>query len=356
MDLNWSEEQAELRATLRRLLTKARQTGATTWPTLASTGLLGLGVAESLEGSGAGLVEEQILFEEAGRALVGEPLYSTIALVLPLLVASDDAEQLVPAVVSGQRKYCLAWSLGDTYALQPEAVGAGLVTERVDGALVITGTRRLVPDLSTSDTALVLDRDAGAHLVDLTSPGVVRVDRRAVDASRPLGDLFLDRAPATPLAGTGSAVSSMMRRGIVLAAAEMIGLAEAVLEMMQEHAGTRTQFGRPIGTFQAVAHPIANVYADIELARSLSILVALTLDDAGSDGAEIAALAVSAGALGLSACETAIQVHGGMGMTWESPLHRYYKRARYLRTLMGPPEAHRRHIAEQRMRVRSAAD
>jgi alkylation response protein AidB-like acyl-CoA dehydrogenase len=351
MDLTWTSEQHELRAMLRSLF--ATTPHSAQWSILASTGMLGLTIEESSGGSGASPIDDVILFEEAGRALVAAPLFATTALTAPFLAAADDAAELVAPLIAGQRVYCLAWAgSAGRYGLQMTALGGAFEVEAAGDGYRLSGTRCLVPDLLGAGVAVVLasehSRGTEAFLVELEGPGVIRRDRNAVDETRPLGDLVLDSAPARLLLRgevAAETVASSFRRGITLAAAEAIGVAEAVLELSRSHVCTRTQFGRPIGAFQAVGHSLADVYADIEMTRSLALLVACLIEDRSECEIEVAALAVAAGALGVAACETAIQVHGGIGMTWESPLHRYYKHARYLRTLMGSPDAHRALIA-----------
>jgi alkylation response protein AidB-like acyl-CoA dehydrogenase len=328
MNLNPTAEQTELRSMLRKLFAG---TGPGLWATTAELGLLGLSLPESLGGAGAGMAEEQILFEEAGRALAPVGLFSAVALALPLLTAAPDA---AAELLSG-RRYGLAWAeAGRPYGLDPASVGNGLTVE--SGR--ISGRKRLVPDFGELDTVVVLG-PVGAYLVDAADTG--RRDREAFDESRPLGDLTLSEVDARALPVDAATVEQMFSRAIVLAAAEAVGVAEAVLALACDHVTTRTQFGRPIGSFQAVSHPLADLYAEIELARSLGILAAGRVEDGSTDSPDVHALAVASGSLAVRACEVVIQVHGGIGMTWESSLHRYYKRARQVRTLMGSPDVHR---------------
>jgi alkylation response protein AidB-like acyl-CoA dehydrogenase len=348
MNLNWSLEQLEFRSTLRRLFATSSDSGF--WSTMAASGLLGLTIEESLGGSGAGPLEDLILFEEAGRALVADPLFATVALVAPLLTTVEDASDLVAPMIAGDRIYCLAWAgAAGRYSLDFAALAGEFAVDQSDGGVRLSGVRRLVPGLLGADAAVVLTPGPAVYLVPLDAAGIERRDRAAIDESHALGDLTLHQTSARLLLrgeAATVAVRSTFSRAITLAAAETIGIAEAVLALAQTHACERAQFGRPIGSFQAVAHPLANLYADIEMTRSLALFVACRMQEDTAHATEVAALAVAAGTLGLTACETAIQIHGGMGMTWESPLHRYYKRARYLRTLMGSPDAHRALIAD----------
>jgi alkylation response protein AidB-like acyl-CoA dehydrogenase len=273
------------------------------WRELAELGWLGVSVAEEHGGAGLGFLEEAVLFEELGRALYPGPYFSTIALALPALPPELQAE-----VAAGEAR----WSA------------------EVDG---------LVPDLGSVDW-VVADASAVRAQGELLE---------TMDATRRLGRLAPD-AERRPLAGA-------IDRPHVLAALalEAVGVAQRALELGVEHAKTRTQFGKPIGTYQAVSHALADTYVETELARSLAYWAAWCVaeDDPEAPVAAAAAKAFAAEAA-VTACERAIQVHGGIGFTWEHVLHRYYKRAQGIEAFAGFGAALRAEVAESLLEAAAA--
>ena len=265
------------------------------WAELADLGWLGVSVGEAEGGAGLGFVEEAILLEELGYALYPGPYLATVGFALASLGPEDRA-----AVAAGQAK----WS---------------------------AEIRGLVPWLRSVDR--VVDTDGLAQ----EAKGEELV---SVDPSRPLGRL--ERANGAPLPARRD-----IPRARAAMAAEALGIAQRVLELGVEHAKTREQFGRPIGVYQAVSHQLADTYADVELARSLTYWAAWCVaeDDEQAPVAAAAAKAFTAEAA-VRACERSIQVHGGTGFTWEHPLHRFYKRALWLEGLGSRPAELRLELAE----------
>jgi alkylation response protein AidB-like acyl-CoA dehydrogenase len=251
------------------------------WRELAELGWLGVTVPEEQGGAGLGFVEQAILLEELGYSLYSGPYLVTVALGLPAL-APVDAE----AVASGG----VRWSA------------------EVDG---------LVPELGRVDRVL-------------TANGPVAPEGEAVggiDPTRPMGRL------TTPY-GTAAALDTT--RIDAACAAEALGVAQHALDLAVGYAKEREQFGRRVGAYQAVAHPLADSYGDIELTRSLVYWAAWAIDNAPVQAA-LAAAAANAAATeaAVRACERAIQAHGGIGFTWEHPLHRFYRRAQWLAGFRG---------------------
>jgi alkylation response protein AidB-like acyl-CoA dehydrogenase len=265
------------------------------WAELAELGWLGVSVGEAEGGAGLGFVEEAILLEELGYALYPGPYLATVGFALASLGPEERA-----AVAAGQAK----WS---------------------------AEIRGLVPWLGSVDR--VVDTDGLAQ----EAKGEELV---SVDPSRPLGRL--ERANGAPLPGRRD-----IPRARAAMAAEALGIAQRVLELGVEHAKTREQFGRPIGVYQAVSHQLADTYADVELARSLTYWAAwcVAQDDEQAPVAAAAAKAFTAEAA-VRACERSIQVHGGTGFTWEHPLHRFYKRALWLEGLGSSPAELRGEVAD----------
>lgn len=290
MRFAFTAEQEELRRQARALLADHRPT----WQELAELGWLGVSVPEEGGGAGLGFVEEAILLEELARALSPEPYLATVGLALPALPLEEQAR-----VAAGEAR----WSAS------------------LDGSLV--------PDLDKVDWVVTAEGAAPAEGEALPT----------VDETRPLGRLA--PGPRRPLPGPPD-----RSRALAALAVEAVGVAGKALDLAVEHAKTREQFGRPIGAFQAVAHQLADVYVQTELARSLAYWAAwcVAVGDEQAPLAACAAKAYAAGA-GVAACERSIQVHGGLGFTWEHPLHRYYRRALWIEAFAGYPAEQRAEVA-----------
>ena len=257
------------------------------WHELAELGWLGE--------AGLSFVEEALLFEETGYALYPGPFIATVGFALPWL--SDEQRARVAA---GEAR----WSV------------------EVNG---------LVPWLGSVDFVVA---DGG------TAYPARGDEEPTVDTSRPLGRL--ERTEGTPLEGAAN-----LPRARTAAACEAVGIAQRALELGVEHARTREQFGRPIGVYQAVSHALANTYTDVELARSLAYWAAWCVaeDDEQAPVAAAASLSFAAEAA-VVACERSIQVHGGIGFTWEHPLHRFYKRALWIEGFGARPAQLRNEVAD----------
>jgi len=282
MDFTFTQEQDELRDQARAFLAEHPDAS---WRELAGLGWTGVSIPEEHGGAGLTFVEDAVLFEETGRALYHGPYFSTVALALAVL--PDD---LLAEVAAGDA----SWTL----ALAP-----------------------LVPDLDTADRVAVVGGDGIYEL-----EGGEREILETQDESRPLGTV-LGGEPGRRLADS-SALEEVRRRALVALALESCGLARRALEHALEYVAEREQFGKRIGVYQAISHPLADAYTRLELARSLSLWAAWCVAT-GDEQAAIAAAAAKAFSTeaAVSVCETAIQAHGGIGFTWEHVLHRLYKRA-----------------------------
>jgi alkylation response protein AidB-like acyl-CoA dehydrogenase len=170
-----------------------------------------------------------------------------------------------------------------------------------------------------------------------------------MDGTRRLAELRLDGTPAEPLgdpAGAAAVLTAIRRRTLALLACEAVGLTQRALDLACDYARTRTQFDRPIGSYQGVSHRLANVYTALELARSLAYRAAWCVAaDAPEVDEAVASAAVSAGTAAVSGCENAIQSMGGIGFTWDHPLHRFYKRAQWIEAFDGAGRSHRADLA-----------
>ncbi|MCZ7588188.1 MAG: acyl-CoA/acyl-ACP dehydrogenase [Gaiella sp.] len=286
MDLSFTPLQDELRAQARGFLETNAEPA---WSELAELGWTGAAVAEEHGGAGLGFLEEAVLHEEAGRALLHAPLWSTSTL-LPFLPVEDQV-----AVAAGEA----SWTL----ALGP-----------------------LVPDLDTATHVGVVGGDTIWEL-----QGAEREILATSDESRPLG--VVSGGAAGRALCASDVLPAVRTRSLAILALEAVGVGARALELSIAYVADREQFGRRIGSYQAVAHPLASSHAEIELARSLAWWAAwcVAQDEPEAPVAAAAAKADAADAAVL-ACERAIQVHGGIGFTWEHVLHRLYKRALAIQT------------------------
>jgi alkylation response protein AidB-like acyl-CoA dehydrogenase len=326
MDFAHSDEQLLLRDSARdwlrktypadRLAQLADGGGAdpAVWPQLQQLGFL--------DAAADGAVTTGLLLEETGYGLLPAPLFSTVALAAPFGASTDRPTTLAWAETGAPR-------LGDA------------ITTRLDGDRV-TGTKVLVPDLGTA-THAVVTTTGGRRLVAIADCDVV--PRSTIDGTRRLGDLVLDGVASSALPDVD--IETARTTMLALAAAEAVGVARRALDVAAAHVKVREQFGRVIGTYQGVSHRVADIYVQTELARSLAVWACWAID-AGDPGAAVAAAAAksAAGPAAVFACEAAIQVHGGLGFTWDSELHRFYKRAQWLDAFEGGRGAQRATIAD----------
>ena len=373
MDFAFSEEQEMLRDQARSFLgskfpeskivevseSDDRSGEQYSWNEMAELGWMGLSVAEDHGGSGFGFLEEAVLFEEMGRALYPGPYFATVALALPVLVSAPDA---LNRVAAGDSPATLAWleeAPGLSLSLLDEL---GTKAERSNDHWTLTGEKHFVVGAEIEGTIAVVagaGDGVGMWAVDPSSDGVTVETQSTMDPTRPLSRVTLSGAPATLLVEPGAADEALRQvrlRAQVALALEAVGVAARVFELAAEHAKSRQQFDRPIGVYQAVSHQIADMYMGSELARSITYWAAWCVAE-GDDQAEIAAAAAKARAseAAVAACESSIQVHGGIGFTWEHILHRYYKRAQWIAAFDGFPATHRRTIAAKQREVVAAA-
>ena len=343
MDFAFSEEQELLRAAAREYLADrypAERVVAladsdagwdpTGWKEIADLGWLDPDL---------GMLEHAVLAEETGNALLPAPWWSTIGLAWPLL----DAE-LRDAVSTGDRRVTVAWAEPGGPATLEEAAAGGGVTADASGAL--SGRKVRVPDL-TAVTDVIVVTGAGCYAVDLTANSGVVVARSTMDRTRRLGELDLDATPARKLATGRDEVRRARRQALALLACESVGVAQRALDLAAAYTKERQQFGRIIGTYQAVSHRVANTFVSLQLARSMAYWAAWAVSaDADDVDLAVAGASATAGEGAVFACEQSIQAHGGIGFTWEHVLHRYYKRAQWNLGFEGSGRTHRAAIAD----------
>jgi len=374
MNLDFSEDQHLLGDQLRRFLgdhcpaeaVRAIADGSKPYDRalyagLADLGALGAAIPDRYGGAGLGQLELCIVAQELGRALAPAPVSSSIYLAANFLLLAGDEEQkmrLLPSLANGQTIGTLALveRAGAVYAGAIETVARG---ER------ISGTKLTVPDGHAADFAVVVARDAAhpgpdscsLYLVDLEATGVVREPVQTIDPTRSYSRLTLEHAPAEALGARGQAwtyIEQVYDRAAVLLAFEQVGGAERTLEMARDYALERIAFGRPIGSFQALKHMMADMYVAATLARSNAYYGAWALST-GDDELPVAAATarLSASQAFLECAKNNIQVHGGMGFTWESPCHLYYRRANALSLSLGP-HVFWQDLLIERLRARAA--
>jgi alkylation response protein AidB-like acyl-CoA dehydrogenase len=363
VDFALSEEQEELRRSVRSFLeqkspeTEVRRLMETqegydpaVWSQMATQlGLQGLAVPEDLGGSGYSFRELAIVLEEMGRALLPAPFVSTAVLATgALLRTSDDAakKDLLPRIASGESIATLAVT-EDAGGWDADAIAC--VATRDGDAYTLSGTKSFVLDGLTADLVLVAARtDAGVGLFAVTgdAAGMTRTPLFTMDQTRKLARIELAWTPARLVGGDGdgwTAVEHALRLGAIALAAEQVGGAQRCLEISVDYAKNRIQFGRPIGSFQAVKHKCADMLLHVELAKSAASYAAwcAAIDDPDLPVAAAMAKSYCSEAFFDVAAET-IQVHGGIGFTWEHPAHLYFKRAKSSELYLGDPRHHRR--------------
>jgi alkylation response protein AidB-like acyl-CoA dehydrogenase len=367
MLMQFDKEQEELRRTLRRFLedksasTEVRRLMETeegydkgVWKQMAEQlGLQGLAIPEEFGGSGFGILESALVLEEMGRALLPAPYLATV-LAANLLQLSDDQQakaDLLPGIAEGATIATVALPEADgawtTDNLQTRATSSG------DG-WTIDGQKSFVLDGHTADLLLVVAQAPGGpsvFAVEGTASGLTRRGLDTLDMTRKLAEVGFAGTPARLVGAEGDAatlVPQLMRIAAVLLSTEQVGGAQRCLERTVEYVNLRYQFGRPVGSFQAVKHRCADMLLEVESARSAAYYALWALAEGGDD-VEMSvdlAKAYCSEAYWLAASDS-IQLHGGIAFTWEHDAHLYYRRAKSSGLLFGTPTEHWEALAER---------
>jgi alkylation response protein AidB-like acyl-CoA dehydrogenase len=364
----FTDEQQQLRAMVRDLASnrgssdRVRQVmledggfDAATWKELAELGLVGLTIPEEQGGAGASFLELSIVLEELGRRLVPVPLLSSAVLGATVLQAAGSAEQLaahLPAVASGETRLALAHLDRDGRLTADPGVRA----RRDDEGWVLEGEAGYVIDGAQADllvTAATTEEGIELFLLPGDAAGVTRDEVAVLDLTRPMASVVLGEVRVDEAArlGGGDAVAALhggLTAATVALACEQVGGAQQLLEMTTAYARDRIQFGRAIGSFQAVKHKLAEGLVELEAARSAAMHAARVL--AAGDVEELRIAVPLAASLCAEVYESiaadSIQLHGGIGFTWEHDAHLYFKRAKASKLLLGAPSFHRRLLAD----------
>jgi alkylation response protein AidB-like acyl-CoA dehydrogenase len=368
MNFAFSEEQEELRSSVRRFLedkspmTEVRRLMETpegydpaVWKQMGEQlGLEAIAIPEEYGGVGFGYVELTVIFEEMGAALLCAPYFSTIALAANALLSCGDEsakKDLLPGIASGETIATLALT-EDTGRWDLDAVT--LAATGKGGEWKLDGHKMFVIDGQTAGLILVAARTSkGVSLfaVESGAAGITRTPLATMDQTRKQARIEFAGTPGRLLGeegGAGPALSRTLDLAAVALAAEQVGGAQRCLDMAVDYAKTRIQFGRPIGSFQAIKHKCADMLLEVESAKSAAYYAGWAAAEDSEELPVVASLAKSycSEAYFHAAAEN-IQIHGGIGFTWEHDAHLYFKRAKSSELLLGDPSYHRELLAQR---------
>ncbi|HEV8143691.1 MAG TPA: acyl-CoA dehydrogenase family protein [Methylomirabilota bacterium] len=371
MDFGFSQEQEMLRATARKFFenectsefVRARMeedAGVTPdfWKKLAEQGWLGLVYPEEFGGTGLGFVDLTVLMEEMGRAVMPGPFFSTLLGGLTILEAgsTDQKKEWLAKLSDGAAKATLAWT---EPSARWDAAGVTTAARNAGGKWTLTGTKLFVPDAHVADVLLVVARTSegkrpedgvSLFLVERGARGLQTKLLPTMDQTRKLCEVKFDDTPAT-LLGVKDAgwapLDRVVQRATVALCAEMCGGAQKVLDMTTEYAKIRIAFGKPIGSYQGVKHRAADMLVDVENAKSLTYYAAWAVDENVPEAALACSMAKAYTSDAYRKVAGAgIQLHGGIGFTWEHDLHLYFKRAKSSEFTFGDATYHREKVAQ----------
>jgi alkylation response protein AidB-like acyl-CoA dehydrogenase len=374
MNFGFNEEQELLRSTARKffenecpstvvraLMETPEGMAPELWGKLAEQGWLGLIFPDAHDGMGLGLVDLVVLMEEMGRAVVPGPYFSTVLLGgLAIIEAGSEAQkkEWLPKIAAGEKRVSLAW-------MEPSATlgaaGVTLPAASKGGTFTLSGTKLFVPDAHTADAMVVAARTGAGASEDGVSLFLVPAGTRGLevkllptmDQTRKLCEVTCKDVTLGPdallgaVGGGWAPLARVLDRATVALCAEMCGGAQRVLDMTVEYAKIRQAFGRPIGSYQGVKHKAADMLVDVENSKSITYYAAWALDE----GAAEAPLATSMAKAYVSdayrrVSAAGIQLHGGIGFTWEHDLHLYFKRAKGSEFTFGDATYHRERVAQ----------
>ena len=327
-------------AAVRKAIETETAYDAALWTKLAEQGFTGIITPEEYGGMGLGNVELALLMEEAGYALLPGPFFSTVAMAGNVIEACASPEQ--------KREYLGRIAEGRARATVALVEAAGSWdTESLklsSGGNKLNGAKLFVTDAAVADFMVVIGGD-GVFVVDAKAPGLHVEPMKGMDLARKIYSIEFKNTPAERL-GNASGLSRALDVATTALCAEMTGGMQRVLELTVGYAKTRKQFGKPIGIFQAVQHLCADMYLETESSRSATYYAAWALEEDMPDAmAAVSVAKMYASDASRSVGNRGIQVHGGMGFTWENDIHLYYRRAKASETMLGDATFHRERIA-----------
>jgi alkylation response protein AidB-like acyl-CoA dehydrogenase len=347
-------EQRSTTQDIRRLMESEDTYDPAVWKQLAQQmGLPGIAIPEEYGGSGYGIIEQVIILEEMGRALLPAPYFSSAILAATALLESADeaaCRELLPGIADGSATATLAWV---------EKLGAWDITAQLDARATatadgwsLTGHKTLVLDATTASLVLVVAATPAGPSLFAVVPGAAGMTSRplkTLDSTRAFGSIEFDATPAR-LIGTDGAAAGVLQRTLQIAAvalaAEQAGTAERCLEISVEYSKLRVQYGRPIGSFQALKHRFVDLLLEIETAKSAVYFAAAAAAEGDPELPLVASMAkASASDALVHAASELIQFHGGIGFTWEHDAHLYFRRAKTTEQFLGSPQTHREVVA-----------
>ncbi len=365
MDFDFTQEQVMLRDLTREFLSRestprevrtlmedARGFSEPTWNQIAEMGLPGLAIDAGYGGQGLGMIELALVVDEMGRAAFPGPFFPTVVLAATAIAASRNESQMaryLPDIAAGRTRATLAL-IEDALSWAPE--GVRMRAERRGDGFVLNGVKRFVPWAHIADLVLVVARTSAdgvtvfalpANAAGLSQTPNVEMDHTERSATLTFENVALPADAVIGSVGRGwDIIAPTLQRAAIAAAAQMLGAARRCMDMSVEYAKVRQQFGQPIGMFQAIKHTCAEMLLDVENAHAATYYAAWALD-AGSPDALLAASVAKAyvGDAARKVCGNSIQVHGGIGFTWEYDLHLYFKRAKHFEPLYGDADFHR---------------
>ena len=368
MNFAFSEEQEELRRSVRRFLedkspsTEVRRLMETTegfdkavWDQMANQlGLQALAIPEEYGGVGFGYVELTVVFEEMGAALLCAPYFATVALAANALLSSGDEaakKDLLPGIASGETIATLALTEDSG---RWDTDGITLAATRKGDDWKLDGHKMFVIDGQNANLVLVAaktDKGVSLFAVDGGAAGMTTTSLATMDQTRKQARIEFASTPARLVGDEGGAAPVLSRTldlAAVALAAEQVGGAQRCLDMAVEYAKTRIQFGRPIGSFQAIKHKCADMLLEVESAKSAAYYAGWAAAEDSEELPVVASVAKSycSEAYFHAAAEN-IQIHGGIGFTWEHDAHLYFKRAKSSELMLGDPSYHRELLAQR---------
>ncbi len=364
MQFAFSEEQEFLRQTAQEWLAKESPLAAVRsvmetdegfdaaqWAELAGLGWHAMAIPEEYGGAGYGFLELAVLLEEMGAGLLPAPFFSTVVLGANAVLLAGSEEQraaILPDVAMGETR--LAVAIGEDGGPW-DARRISTAAEADDGGWRLRGMKRFVVDGHSADRLVVAattGTGVGLFLVEAGAEGVEASLLPTMDATRKLADITFDGASAVrlPDGDASEHIASLLRVASVAIALESVGGAQRALDMAVSYAKDRVQFGRPIGSFQAIKHKCADMLLAVNGARAAAYYAAWALAEGSSELARVAPLAKASATEAYFHCaQENIQIHGGIGFTWEHDAHLFFKRAKSNELLVGSPSQHRELLA-----------